>query len=359
VTLNGVDHYLGKFNSPQSKIEYDRIINEWLIRGRRLGQSSGSGDMLVKELILGYYGHAVATRQEGEAEKIKAALRPVRDLYGETLAAKFGPVAFKAIRLRLIESGLCISTIRQRMCLIRRMVAWGVENEFLPSDSLERIKAVQGLRAGRDGVKPSRKVKPAPQSDIESLLPHLNPTIRAMVELQALTGMRPCEVCRMTTGQIDRSSDVWFYSPVKHQTVDLGKDRTIVLGPRAQEVLKGWLKADPDAPLFSPIEATLRDYANRGRNLARARKPKRNPKRRPGLFYDKAPYKNAVARGCVRAGVPVFRPNRIRHSFATRVRHEFGLEHAQVSLGHSKADVTQVYAERDTTLAVEVARKIG
>jgi hypothetical protein len=35
------------------------------------------------------------------------------------------------------------------------------------------------------------------------------------------------------------------------------------------------------------------------------------------------------------------------------------LEAAQVILGHAKADVTQVYAERDSALAVEVARKIG
>jgi len=28
-------------------------------------------------------------------------------------------------------------------------------------------------------------------------------------------------------------------------------------------------------------------------------------------------------------------------------------------LGHAQADVTQVYAERDLTLAVEVMRKIG
>jgi hypothetical protein len=30
-----------------------------------------------------------------------------------------------------------------------------------------------------------------------------------------------------------------------------------------------------------------------------------------------------------------------------------------VVLGHSKADVTQVYAERDQRLAVEVARQVG
>ncbi len=37
---------------------------------------------------------------------------------------------------------------------------------------------------------------------------------------------------------------------------------------------------------------------------------------------------------------------------ATRIRSEFGLETAQVVLGHAKADVTQIYAERDQAKAV-------
>jgi site-specific recombinase XerC len=52
-------------------------------------------------------------------------------------------------------------------------------------------------------------------------------------------------------------------------------------------------------------------------------------------------------------------PNQLRHSKATEVRQRFGLEAAQVVLGHARADVTQVYAERDTALAVEVTKKIG
>ena len=52
-------------------------------------------------------------------------------------------------------------------------------------------------------------------------------------------------------------------------------------------------------------------------------------------------------------------PNQLRHAFATRVRKGYWLEAAQVLLGHSKADVTQVYAERNETLAADVAAKIG
>jgi len=35
------------------------------------------------------------------------------------------------------------------------------------------------------------------------------------------------------------------------------------------------------------------------------------------------------------------------------------LEAAQVSLGHSKADTTQIYAEKNEALAASVAAKIG
>ncbi len=52
-------------------------------------------------------------------------------------------------------------------------------------------------------------------------------------------------------------------------------------------------------------------------------------------------------------------PNQLRHLFATVVRKEHGLEAAQVLLGHARADVTQVYAERNEELASEVAELIG
>jgi hypothetical protein len=44
---------------------------------------------------------------------------------------------------------------------------------------------------------------------------------------------------------------------------------------------------------------------------------------------------------------------------ATEMRRSFGLEAAQVVMGHSKADVTQVYAERDHALAADVVWRIG
>jgi site-specific recombinase XerC len=49
----------------------------------------------------------------------------------------------------------------------------------------------------------------------------------------------------------------------------------------------------------------------------------------------------------------------LRHAFATEVREAFGLDGAQVLLGHTKVTTTQVYAEKSQQLAVKVASKIG
>lgn len=60
-----------------------------------------------------------------------------------------------------------------------------------------------------------------------------------------------------------------------------------------------------------------------------------------------------------RQGNPCRGPHQLRHNAATNVRREFGLEAAQLLLGHAKADVTQLYAEVNELKAIEVAQKIG
>jgi integrase len=76
-------------------------------------------------------------------------------------------------------------------------------------------------------------------------------------------------------------------------------------------------------------------------------------------MYATRSYGNCVTKACIRAGVPPFRCNRIRHTYAAPVRREYGLEAAQVTLGHSTAKTTETYAERDLALASKVAKQIG
>jgi integrase len=97
---------------------------------------------------------------------------------------------------------------------------------------------------------------------------------------------------------------------------------------------------------------------------------KRKPARIPGVCYTTDSYRRAINRAGRLANkqrqkegrddlLPAWHPNQLRHSAATAIRKQFGLEAAQVALGHAAADVTQIYAEKNLALAAEVMRKIG
>jgi site-specific recombinase XerC len=57
--------------------------------------------------------------------------------------------------------------------------------------------------------------------------------------------------------------------------------------------------------------------------------------------------------------VPHWHPHQLRHLAATHIRQRFGLEAAQVVLGHARAEVTEIYAARDLEQAAAVAAQIG
>jgi integrase len=159
------------------------------------------------------------------------------------------------------------------------------------------------------------------------------------------------------------------YAPVAHKTRWRGKARAVLIGPQGQELLRAYFTADPADYLFSPRRATAEFHAARSAarktpryasHMARnAKKRAAAPKRVPAERYTLDAYNQAVERACERAGVPAWSPNRVRHTFATLVRKQFGLEATQVVLGHAKADVTQVYAERNLALGLDVARRVG
>jgi integrase len=372
VTLDGRDHYLGPYKTAVSHREYDRLVAEWLANGRNLRRrADASAGATVTELIAEYKRFAEERyrrdgRPTGELSKIKAACRPLRKLYGHTRAGDFDALAFETVRKAMIDAGLARTTINYHLGKLRRMFKWGVKRKLVPPDVLVAIQSVEYLRPGDYGVRDTEPVAPVDERHVEAVLPHVRPPVAAMIRLQLLTAMRPGEVVAMTTGQIDRSCDVWVYRPRRHKTSYRGKVREVALGPRAQALLTPLLKADPDAPLFSPAaDDETRRAERRARRATpmtpsqRARTPKAAPKRRPRLWYDKDAYIHAIRRGCDKAGVPRWGPNRLRHLAATKVRRAYGLEAAQVILGHARADVTQIYAAANRDRAVEVARQVG
>jgi len=372
VSLDGKDFYLGPHSTRVSRSEYDRLIAEWLAHGRRLPSTSDRPpDLTVDDLILRYWEFArIHYSRDGvtsrELDNIRDALRHVRPLYERSPAAGFGPLALKAVRRAMVDAGLCRSTINARVGKIRRLFKWAVGEELVPAPVYQGLQAVEGLRAGRGGVRESSPVRSVAEEHVAAVLPHVSRQVRTMIELQGLTAMRPGEVMAMRGGDIDRAGPIWTYRPARHKTQDRGFERLVALGPRAQAILRDWFREDPTTYFFSPGDAVAHRNAERRRarrspmtpSQAR-RKPKPDPGRAPRDRYDKRTYNTAIERACLKAGVPRWHPNQLRHAAATRIRRAFSLEAAQVVLGHARADVTQVYAERDLARATEVMAEIG
>jgi len=370
VTIDSKDHYLGPHGSPESRAEYDRLVAEWLVRGRRAAPPATAGPT-VNEVIAQYWAFAQTYyvkngRPTTEPEAIRHSLKPLRRLYGRTAARDFGPLALEAVRADMIGAGLCRNEVNKRVGRIVRAWKWAVSRELVPASAHEALRTLSGLRKGRSLARETEPVHPAPEADIHAAAKKVLPPVRAMIELQLLTGMRPGEVCSLRGADLDRSGPVWVYTPAVHKTEHHGKHRRIYLGPKAQEVVTPWLRAEPDEYLFSPREAVEADRADRrAKRKTRvqpsqaARKRQTKPRRAPGDRCTPYSYRWAVRRACVRAGVPPWHPHQLRHNAATRLRAEFGLDVARTVLGHASQAVTEIYAEADFAKARDAMSKAG
>jgi len=359
VTLGGRDIYLGPHGSETSKKAYDRVIGEWLANGRRTIRHDA---ITVAELIARYLDHVDGAYTSAEPANIRLAIRAVREVYGATPAVDFGPLALKAIRQRMIDSNLCRNEVNRRTRKIVRLFKWAVSEQLVASGVLEALRAVDGIRRGR-GVRESKPVKPVHDSHVDAVLPYLSRQVRAMVELQRLTGARPGEICSMRTIDVNTAGRIWEYTPATHKTEHHGKTRVIFIGPAAREILRPWLRVELEVCLFQPREAE----AERMVGLRATRKSKVQPSQvdrsKPGGSsrfadsYNANSYRQAIIRAVARANsvrkeadpaapeIPDWHPHQLRHSAATMLRREFGLDVARAVLGHSSPVVTEVYAE--------------
>lgn len=370
VTLDGRDFLLGPYGTKASRLEYDRLIAEWIARGRRLPIDQAA--VTVCEVINAYRKFAEQYyRKNGQVTReygcIKEALKIVRELYGRTPADDFGPLALKAARQRMIDNGWSRSYINKAIGRIRRCFKWAVENELVRPELYHGLMAVSGLRKGRSAAREPGPVLPVDESTVQITLPHLTPVVADMVRLQRLMGCRPEDVCNLRPCDVDTTGDVWVYRPVTHKMEHHGRERILAVGPRAQDILRPYLLREKETHCFRPVDSERNRRQSRHEQrrtpLSCGNRPgtnvKRTPKRPAGEEYTTPSYRRAIHRACDKAGIGRWSPNRLRHSAATEIRARFGLEAAQVVLGHASADVTQVYAERDLAKAIEIMREVG
>ena len=404
VTLDGKDHYLGPFNSPESWERYHRLVAEWLAT-RALPHTpaaASAAPLTIAELLLAYWNFAQTYyvkdgQPTSEQDTIRQALRFVRGLYGSTAAHEFTPKKLKAVRQAMAEhtitrkfkvrnpdtgavqwqekvlrTGLTRRFINKQISRIKRLFAWAVEEELLPVAVHAALLRVKGLKKGKSPAREKPRITPVAPAQVEAVLPHVPPTVKAMILVQRLCGSRPQDMVELRSADIDRSGAVWEYRPRRHKTQhhngedDPERERVVYFGPRAQAILKPFLTDVPEDYLFSPIRAEEARNALR-RQLRQcpmtpsqaSRQPKGRKRAPLRDHYDVASYRRAIRRACLKLGLFVWHPNQLRHSRLTEIRKRFGLEASRVCGGHREVGVTQHYAEQDKSLAHEVMAEIG
>jgi hypothetical protein len=127
VTLNGRDHYLGPSGTSASKAFYDRLIAEWLMQGR--SASAPTAEAITVTVLCGRYLRFAKSyylkdgKCTGAVPAIKASIKYLRDWYGKSPAAEFGPQALKAVRQRMVEVGLSRTYVNDHVARIKRLAA--------------------------------------------------------------------------------------------------------------------------------------------------------------------------------------------------------------------------------------------
>jgi integrase len=413
------DVLLGPWKSKESREEYARVIAEWEVNGRCLSVSAVA-ELTVAELIDRFWPWATKHYRlpDGtptkEVSDYKMSFRPLNFLYGNTVAKDFGPLALKAVRELMVkgyahpkygaQQGLCRRVVNQRTGRIRRLFRWAVENELVPPSVYQGLAAVRGLQRGRADARETEPVKPVARSVVEETLRHLRSTVADMCRLQLETGMRPGELVIIRACDIDMSGAVWLYRPGRHKTEHHGHARTVPIGPKGQAIVRRHLKTDLQAYLFSPADS-IAEFRAEQRECRKSKVPpsqrcrrKRRREKQPGDRYTVASYCRAIYAACDAAfpspqhlrprvledgrqetrtafkarlteqertelkawrNAHQWHPHQLRHTRATELRREYGLDVARTVLGHRSPIVTEIYAEADRMKAAEAMLKLG
>jgi len=245
VTIEGRDHYLGPFGTSASKQKYAGLIRAWQERAAKGAEPApeplpANGQATVNDLTLLFPKHVSAYYKPNRGENTEAgcisdALAIVRECgYGREPADEFRPKDLKRVRKAMVAKKWCRGYINHQIARVKRMFAFGAEEDLISGSVYHALLAVKGLRRGSPGVVEKARVRPVPIADFKAVLEKASPTVKAMLKFAFYTGARPGEICALQLRHIDRSRKVWVYAvpPGANKNEHRDQSREVLIGPR-------------------------------------------------------------------------------------------------------------------------------
>jgi len=366
--------YLGKWpNWPGEPPA--RVVDEF---NRQVAKVAGEGKVtrlkVESTLILSELAALWITWARGRysnpqtADDLRRSLSTLLVMFGREPASSIGPRKIADYQKRLAKEGRTRQGILKSSSHVRQMFAWATAQELIDPTQLVAIRSMQPLRHGAIAAPESAIREPVAIEVMRATLPHLSATVQDMVRIQALTGMRPAEVCELSMGEIDPVS--WVYSPAEHKMAHLGRRRVVPLIGEAIAIIKRHDAGD-GSPVFSPARCVdqWRDEKRAKRKSkvqpSQLDRSKDDPKVAPGDRYTTNTYRRAIQRACARARKldpthPTWSPNQLRKLAAQSVADAVGLDAARALLGHADGAITRRhYAVLDLDRARHAAEQLA
>ncbi len=318
----------GDYNSAESLAAFHRLCQIVAVSGRLPEKEP---DLLTIAGLVDRFAEYAERRYAGsnEARNLAYATLALMTMFAGTHAIKFGPQSLKAVRASIVEAGLCRNTANKRTRQIVSVFAWAVEEELIPPDVWQALKAVRPIPRGRDGAIDFEPVRPVDPEHYKATILCLPPRIKPAIEVQRMTGMRSGELLAMRPQDVDMHGTHWFYRLKSHKTAAIVGERIIGIPSTAAEIL---------------VECMPRTFADRW-----------FPWRVDSHYH-------AVTRACVRASVPEWHPHRLRHGIATLCEELFGdtgPEAARLLMGHTDIKTTRRYVMATTESMASILDQIA
>ena len=389
VRINGKKQYysLGRFGSPESEAEYQRIKAQFEKEDAEHKANSKTSDSLYDAFAAEcLQGENLTRDQWHDADAIRYARERFSPFYLDDFSMTY-LVAFQSFLVRIApetrysarsdgkeyvqKRPWTRSYVNRIMKHYKRVLTWGINNGFISPIFRDSIRLFPGITAANArGLPESPRRESVRDSDVIAALPFMPTTVADMVRIQRAACLRPSEVCNLLVGDIIFTDSGAIVDKAKNKIARTGVHRHIAFGIAEANILLKYCAGRQDNEYVFSMRLSMKDVFEARRNKRKTpltpSQQKRDSERsqtrllRYSEHFDVPAYDNIVRRAVKKAmavnpDVRAWTPYQLRHAAYSALSARYGVDVASKVAGHLSPNLARIYDHS----AAEVSQRVA